>query len=241
MNSKSFLSISILTIAVLTSGCVTTSASNVDEARMKRSAEFIQNPDGSAYSPRSGIHCPAVIDGLTLQSAKNFIADGSDLGCDYGGDGRKFSMFLSNIPREKLGNYFRSSVASLKQVYEPKGYRYSEDHSSSCGAASIDGEALISAALWGGNSVTVSSWPAAVFAKEGWMSIIGVDEVAKGEFMKIRYTLPATTKDDVDSACKFAYENLKSFRRKMNTERGIVRSEDDKLLDLLGALGEDKS
>ncbi|MEP3892013.1 MAG: hypothetical protein ABJN69_16270 [Hellea sp.] len=81
---------------------------------MKRSAEFIQNPDGSAYSPRSGIYCPAAIDGLSLQSSKNYIADGSDLGCDYGGDDRKLSMFLSNIPGAKIGRYFGESVASLK-------------------------------------------------------------------------------------------------------------------------------
>ena len=242
MKYKAFLSISFLAMAGFASGCATTSAGSIDEARLKRSADFIQNADGSAYSPRSGIYCPATVDGLPLKTAKNYIADGSDLGCDYGGDGRKFSMFLSNIPREKLGDYFGGSVAALKKVFEPKGYKYSEDLSNTCESASIDAEMVLSAVLnRKNNTATISTWPAAVFAKESWMSIIGVDEVAKGEFMKVRYTLPATSKEDADTACTFAYEQLKSFRGKMNEERGIVKSEDDKLIDFLSALGNEDS
>lgn len=240
MKSKVLLGLSILAIVGLASGCATTSAGQEDNVRLKRSAEFIQNADGSAYSPRSGIYCPSAIDGLSLQSAKNYIADGSDLGCDYGGDGRKFSMFLSNIPGAKLGDYFGGSVASLKEVFEPKGYSYSEDLSSTCESASIDAEMVLSAVLnRSNNTATISTWPAAIFEKESWMSIIGVEEVAKGEFMKMRYTLPATSKEDADAACTFAYGQLKSFRRKMNDERGIVKSDDDKLIDLLGALSDD--
>lgn len=239
MKSKAFLSVSFLAISGLVSGCATTSAGNIDEARIKRSAEFIQNADGSAFSPRSGIYCPATVDGLSMKFAKNFRADGSDLGCDYGGDGRKFSMFLSNIPGVKLGDYFGGSVASLKQVFEPKGYRYSEDLSNTCESASIDEEMVLSAVLnRKNNTATISTWPAAVFAKENAMSIIGIDEVAKGEFMKMRYTLPATSKEDADAACTFAYEQLKSFRDKMYEERGVVKSEDDKLIDFLGALSD---
>ncbi|MEP3892012.1 MAG: hypothetical protein ABJN69_16265 [Hellea sp.] len=90
-------------------------------------------------------------------------------------------------------------------------------------------------------AVTVSSWPAAVFTKKGWMSIIGVDEVAKGEFMKMRYTLPAKSEEDAEAACKFAYGNLQSFRRKMNEERGIVKSGDNRLLNLLRAMNDEKT
>lgn len=202
---------------------------------------FAERADGSSFHKVMGLSCPANIDGMPRLHTQVYSDSGTDVSCTYSGDGRLFTLYLSEFPNDNLGQIFQAAKIAVDQRFLPQGYAHDEDLSQACASASIDQAAILSgfSGILSGqntlNEVNLTVSPSAVYTQAEDMTLVIVEEMFEKEFFKIRYTGSFTGENSVTETCELASETYLSVQSGIRKERGIAESERDRLLDLINA------
>lgn len=232
-----------LIASILLSACATTDTSNKSDDIVFTG--FSSSADGTMTQTMRGFVCPANINDLELKRAELFQSDGSDAFCNYDDSQSEiFTVYLSEFPNESLEQYYQSSFYSTNLVMEKQGMAYDEELSSTCELPSF-GESLISQLFLameeeeeGDKEIFITTSPVAVFTGPGnKLSILTVHETDEHEFLKYRYSLSGSTKEDTEVACEFLNEQAKAHKKYINEAKGIkTLSKEERMSKLLEAL-----
>jgi len=231
----------VLIASILLSACATTDTSNKSDDIVFTG--FSSSADGTMTQKMRGFVCPANINDLALKKAELFQSDGSDAFCNYNDSQSEiFTVYLSEFPNESLEQYYQSSFYSTNLVMEEQAMTYDEELSSTCRAPSL-AESLMSQLILtmaedkeGDKEIVLEPIPSAVFTGPGnKLSILTVHETDEHEFLKYRFSLSGSTKEDTEVACEFLNEQAKFHKKYINEAKGIEPEPDlANLLELLG-------
>ncbi len=229
---------------ILFTGCATTDAPE-DLGKLQYTG-FTQKSDGSAYQSVMGLSCPPEIDGIPRTSTKVFRENGTDVSCNYSGDERIFTVYLSRFSGDSLATNFQTTQSTLDSLLPPRGFTYDQKLSDDCSAQSLDESSLLaglSGLLSGANTsneITLSPTPSAVYidASEGKMSLVTIDEMFEKDFFKTRYTGPYRSSGDVEKICKSIGGNYLNMKSSVGKNRGLEVSDSEKLLDFINRAGD---
>ena len=202
---------------------------------------FAEKADGSSFHKIMGLSCPANIDGMSRVHTQVYSDDGTDVSCTYSGDGRLFTLYLSEFQNDNLSQNFQAAKIAIDQRFIPQGYTHDKDLSQVCSSASLDEAAILSgfSGILSGentsNEINLSLSPSAVYTQAENMTLVTVDEMFEKQFFKIRYTGPFSGEDSVKENCELGRETYLSVQSGIRKERGIADTDGDKLLDLINA------
>ena len=202
---------------------------------------FAEKADGSSFHKIMGLSCPANIDGMSRVHTQVYSDDGTDVSCTYSGDGRLFTLYLSEFQNDNLSQNFQAAKIAIDQRFIPQGYTHDKDLSQVCSSASLDEAAILSgfSGILSGentsNEINLSLSPSAVYTQAENMTLVTVDEMFEKQFFKIRYTGPFSGENSVKENCELGRETYLSVQSGIRKERGIADTDGDKLLDLINA------
>ena len=202
---------------------------------------FAEKADGSSFHKIMGLSCPANIDGMSRVHTQVYSDDGTDVSCTYSGDGRLFTLYLSEFPNDNLGQIYEAAKRAIDQRFISQGYAFDESLSQVCSSASLDEAAILSgfSGILSGentsNEINLSVSPSAVYTQAENMTLVTVDEMFEKQFFKIRYTGPFSGENSVKENCELGRETYLSVQSGIRKERGIADTDGDKLLDLINA------
>ena len=202
---------------------------------------FAEKADGSSFHKIMGLSCPANIDGMSRVHTQVYSDDGTDVSCTYSGDGRLFTLYLSEFPNDNLSQNFQAAKIAIDQRFIPQGYSHDKDLSQVCSSASLDEAAILSgfSGILSGentsNEINLSVSPSAVYTQAENMTFVTVEEMFEKQFFKIRYTGPFSGENSVKENCELGRETYLSVQSGIRKERGIADTDGDKLLDLINA------
>ena len=202
---------------------------------------FAEKADGSSFHKIMGLSCPANIDGMSRVHTQVYSDDGTDVSCTYSGDGRLFTLYLSEFPNDNLSQNFQAAKIAIDQRFIPQGYTHDKDLSQVCSSASLDEAAILSgfSGILSGentsNEINLSLSPSAVYTQAENMTFVTVEEMFEKQFFKIRYTGPFSGENSVKENCELGRETYLSVQSGIRKERGIADTDGVKLLDLINA------
>jgi len=205
---------------------------------------FVEKSDGTTYQSVMGLTCPEQIDGIPRNSTRSYNDKGTDVSCNYVGDERIFTVYLSRFPDDTKIDNFRSAQYHLENRLVPQGYIYDDDMSETCTSESLDTESFmagITGLLTGentGNEVTISPSPSAVYVTDTKMSVVIVEEMLEKDFFKVRYTGPYSGENSVKTTCKLARDTFLSMKKGVEKARGIEVSKEDLIQSIIDAAEE---
>ena len=238
-----------LITSILLTACATTDTSEKSGSAEKPNdivfTGFSESEDGTMTQTMRGFVCPTKINELELRNAELFQPDGSDAFCNYNSANDEiFTIYLSEFPGESLEDYFQASFVDVNTAMVSQGLTHNEDLSSTCGISNM-AESLLSLILLaadddseGNKEIVITPSPSAVFTGPGnKLSILTIHETDEHEYLKYRYSLPGSTKEDTEAACDFLNAQSKFHKKYINEAKGIESTSDEgQLSQLLEAL-----
>ena len=230
-------------VALFMSGCASTNAPQ-DLGKLEYTG-FTEKSDGSVYQSVMGVTCPDAIDGMQRDRTNVYNDGGTDVSCNYLGEDRIFTVYLSRFKDDTLADNFRSSKHAVEYRYDALGYKYDEELSDVCSAASLDTASILGSlsGIFDGsnktNEITISTSPSAVYInkQEGRVSLLVLEEMFEKDFHKTRYTGPYTSEAGVKAVCEMVRSNYIEMKLATSKSRGVEDSDTDRLSRFLGASG----
>ena len=238
-----------LIASILLTACATTDTTENSNVAEKSNAivftGFSSSEDGTMTQTMRGFVCPPKVNAMELKNAELLSPDGSDAFCNYNdSESEIFTTYLSKFPNTSMEEYFQSSFFSTNLAMEKNGLTHDEELSGICQISGI-GESLLSKILMAtkednkdDKAIELTPIPAAVFTGPGnKLSILTIHETDEHEYLKYRYSLPGSTKEDTEAACDFLNAQSKFHRKYINEVKGIeTLSHEEQLSQLLNAL-----
>ena len=210
-----------ITCALLLSACATTGDPSVPSQsivqskpapidRTNLSTEFKSLNDGGKYHPRTGLLCPPVVGGMTLEDTHSYRSDGTDVSCSHMAQGAELTTYLYPTDSFNFGETFESSAQQIYAHKAEQNFKYDEETSQQCTLQGLLMAALVNdqGAAGGGVSIKKSDKPSddvytyevALFRNAEFVTALTLHEVDK-QFLKLRYTeRMADTSDETRSS-----------------------------------------
>ena len=233
-----------LIASILLTACATTETKENSNVAEKSNAivftGFSSSEDGTMTQTMRGFVCPPKVNAMELKNAELLSPDGSDAFCNYNdSESEIYTTYLSKFPNTGLEEYFQSSFFSTNLAMEKNGLTHDEELSGTC-QISILSKILMATKEDNKDdkAIVITPIPAAVFTGPGnKLSILTIHETDEHEFLKYRYSLPGSSKDDTEAACEFLNAQSKFHKKYINEAKGIESTSDEgQLSQLLEAL-----
>jgi hypothetical protein len=234
MMMKLLLSAAVSSVFLV--GCAT--SNSTDELEDTVYIGFTSAGEGAVAQKSRGFICPEELNGLTRTRAELIGDDGNDAFCNYvDSEDRIYTVYLSEFPQFSFEQYFAASMRDTGSAMQSAGLDIDENLSEACERSSLDAAALlIGLANMSDNNVIVSNDPAVVFKGEGKLSILTLNEVQPGQYLKFRYSLPGSSEEDTENACDFLRERSLAHEKEIKLATGYERTDEEKMWGFLEEL-----
>lgn len=220
-------------VAMLLAGCASAAKPTASATTDTVFTGFMAQAEGGERHEMSGLNCPADLDGMAFNDSKVFRPDGTDVGCTHAEQaGRIHTVFLTKMAGMSAQDYFQASMNDTGPVLESRGYAVDADASRTCDNASLDVTSVMSAFLnMDNNTAIIAPWMTVVYKSDLALSILAVDTVLPGEYIKQRYTLPGVGLDQVEAACDALRKWQLQFLNEVKSARGIKTNDVSALIN----------
>jgi len=193
-----------LACCVTLSACATAGQGNVEPKtsyqvtdRKALSPEFISLENGSKYQARTGLLCPPIIAGMTLEDTYTYRADGTDVSCSFLGENQELTIYLYPMDDYEFNFIFDDAMRAILQSKQSQGFRHDPQASQICTLQGLLLAAVISEDATSGGGIGVSAsgdkegtpytYETGILTSDELFTALALHEV-DGQFLKLRYT-----------------------------------------------------
>ncbi|MEP1231607.1 MAG: hypothetical protein ABJG88_13115 [Litorimonas sp.] len=213
-----YLALSFFSSILFLSACATTGGPSSNSAgaigsksidRTDLSTEFVQLENGGKYHPRTGLLCPPVIGGMTLERDNKYGTNGNNVSCGHSGEGRELTTYLYPAEGFDFRADFQGAAQAITQARPEQKFVHDPDFSQVCTLQGLLLQALVvdeghvegdARANFKDDNVKDSNaytYETAIFTNDTLLTALTLHEV-DGQFLKLRYTeLIFDTSDEV--------------------------------------------
>ncbi len=190
-----------LALAVLVSGCATTSSSDSKTNEVYYSG-FSPTTDGGFVHGGTGLVCPPTLLGLLPTAQREYGDQHKDASCGYKRDKIFATVYLSEL-NYSFDEMFQSSVASIYQGSFGEGAKVDEEASQACTLSGL----LVGASSENQSQTPYKFQPAVLYSPD-FLTMVQLTEI-DGKFLKLRYTLKWEPKEHGLDLCMQGSEALR--------------------------------